>query len=129
MHSDAWIHCSFSLISSSLCHSSLPDWVIEIGRELLRDCTDVTLTYNPEFIAQGDIIHGLLNPDMVLIGEGDKRVGDWLEVAYGMMTENKPTISRMSAESAEICKLSLNCFITMKISYALSHSLSLILCD
>lgn len=31
----------------------------------------------------------------------------------------QPTISRMSPESAEICKLGLNCFVTMKISYAL----------
>jgi hypothetical protein len=36
-----------------------------VGRYLLRDCEGTTLSYNPEFIAQGDVIKGLLRPDMV----------------------------------------------------------------
>lgn len=34
------------------------------------------------------------------------------------MTLNEPKIHRMSPESAEICKLSVNCFITTKIAFA-----------
>lgn len=50
----------------------------------------------------------------VLIGEGSKEAGDRLEAAYRKMCENTPKICRMSAESAEICKLGVNCFVTMK---------------
>lgn len=96
----------------------MPGYIHNIATEILRDSPNVTITYNPEFIAQGDIIKGLLQPDMVLIGEGSNSIGDHLEEHYKRMTENEPAICRMSAESAEICKLATNCFITMKISYA-----------
>jgi len=36
-----------------------------VGRYLLQDCENVSLSYNPEFIAQGQIIEGLLAPDIV----------------------------------------------------------------
>jgi len=61
---------------------------------------------------------GLVNPDMVLIGEQTKADGDWLTELYENICENQPKICRMSAESAEICKLSINCYITTKISFA-----------
>mmetsp|Transcript_211 Transcript_211/g.427 ORF Transcript_211/g.427 Transcript_211/m.427 type:complete len:396 (-) Transcript_211:1120-2307(-) len=96
----------------------LPGYCNEIGSFLLRDCTNTSLSYNPEFIAQGDIVNGMLKPDMVLIGEGSKAIGEILEGIYVRMCENKPKISRMSPASAEICKLGLNCFVTMKISYS-----------
>ena len=32
---------------------------------------DFGVCYNPEFIALGNVINGLLEPDMVLIGESD----------------------------------------------------------
>jgi len=96
----------------------LPGYIANVGRFLLRDCENVTLSYNPEFIAQGDVMHGLVNPDMVLIGEGSPEIGEWLENFYIDVCLNKPDIHRMSPESAEITKLSINCFITTKIAFA-----------
>merc|ERR1711991_95967 len=96
----------------------LPGYIKNTGRFLLRDCKNCTLNYNPEFIAQGAIIHGFENPDMVLIGEETKEAGELIESIYHRCTKNKPYIARMSAESAEITKLSLNCFITTKIAFA-----------
>jgi len=96
----------------------LPGYIAHTGRFLVRDCPNTTVSYNPEFIAQGEAMKGLVNPDMVLIGEETKEVGDWLTQLYGNICQNKPIICRMSAESAEICKLSINCFITTKISFA-----------
>eukprot|EP00121_Abeoforma_whisleri_P013413 Awhi_evm1s12373 len=96
----------------------MPGWCQNVGVELIKETTNCTISYNPEFIAQGDIINGMLNPDMVLIGEYDTRVGDKLEEVYLNVCDNKPVISRMSTSSAEICKLGVNCFVTTKISYA-----------
>ena len=39
---------------------------------------DFGLCYSPEFIALGSVIHDFLNPDLLLIGEFDKRSGDVL---------------------------------------------------
>lgn len=96
----------------------MPGYCANIGSHMLRDCTNTSISYNPEFIQQGDIIRGFLNPDMVLIGEGSKEAGDFLEQVYARTCESKPTVSRMSPSSAEITKISVNCFITTKISYA-----------
>lgn len=76
-----------------------------------------TVSYNPEFIAQGTIIANQENPDMVLIGEANKTIGDKLERIYETMTMNKPDVHRMSTTEAEITKIALNCFLTTKISY------------
>lgn len=77
-----------------------------------------TVSYNPEFIAQGNIIHDQLYPDQVLIGEANKEVGDVLQSIYGKLCKSSPRICRMDALSAEICKIATNCFLTTKISFA-----------
>lgn len=101
-----------------ICCTVLPGYVLNTGRNLVKDCPGSTLSYSPEFIAQGAIIAGLLHPDMVLIGEGSPEAGDILETMYRRSVKNNPKICRMSPESAEITKLAINCFITTKISYA-----------
>ena len=73
--------------------------------------------YNPEFIALGNVINGLLEPDLVLIGEGDPESGAALEALYRKYNRNKPRIARMSIISAELTKISVNSYITMKISF------------
>ena len=73
--------------------------------------------YNPEFIALGNVINGLLEPDMVLIGESDPNAGAALEQLYRKYTRNKAHIARMSIISAELTKISVNSYITMKISF------------
>jgi UDPglucose 6-dehydrogenase len=75
------------------------------------------LCYNPEFIALGNVIRGLLGPDLVLIGESDRESGDRLEALYRRYNTNEPTIARMSPTSAELTKISVNSYITMKISF------------
>ena len=77
-----------------------------------------TVSYNPEFIAQGAIIHDQLYPDQVLVGEANKQVGDRIQGIYEKMVLNKPVYCRMDLLSAEITKLATNCFLTTKISFA-----------
>lgn len=96
----------------------MPGYINNHAHNLLKNCENVSISYNPEFIRQSSIINDYQNPDMVLIGEGSQKVGDYLEEFYRNMCKNKPLINRMSPASAEICKLALNCFITTKIAYA-----------
>jgi UDPglucose 6-dehydrogenase len=79
---------------------------------------DFGLCYSPEFIALGSVIHDFLNPDFVLIGESDPRSGAMLEALYKEVCENLPAAARMSFINAEITKLSLNSYVTSKISFA-----------
>ncbi len=76
------------------------------------------LSYNPEFIAQGTIVHNQRYPDQVLIGEANQAAGDAIEAVYRKMALHEPTYCRMSRISAEITKLATNCFLTTKISFA-----------
>ena len=101
-----------------ICCTVMPGYIAKFGRYLIRDCPGCTLSYHPEFIAQGEIIKGLRFPDMVLIGEGSKDAGAVIEQMNHDCTDNEPRIARMSAESAEITKLTVNCFVTTKISFA-----------
>jgi UDPglucose 6-dehydrogenase len=78
---------------------------------------DFGFCYNPEFIALGDVIRGLLEPDLVLIGESDPRSGQKLEAFYRRYLRNQAPIERMSIPSAEVAKISVNSFVTMKISF------------
>lgn len=95
-----------------------PGYISNIGNFLIRDCSDTTLSYHPEFIAQGNIISGLHKPDIILIGQGSPAAGDRIEEIYKKVCVNSPRICRMSPESAEITKLAINCFITTKIAYS-----------
>jgi len=87
---------------------------------------EIGLTYNPEFIAIGSVINDFLNPDLVLIGESDEKSGDIVQKIYIDTCQNTPHIARTNFINAEITKLALNCYCTMKISFA--NNLSA-LCD
>ena len=75
------------------------------------------LGYNPEFIALGNVVHGLLEPDFVLVGESDPQTGERLERVYRRFCTNNAPVERMSCANAELTKISVNCAVTMKISF------------
>jgi UDPglucose 6-dehydrogenase len=79
---------------------------------------DFGLCYSPEFIALGSVIRDFLNPDFTLIGEIDARAGETLEAYYAQVMVNHPPARRMSLENAELAKISVNSFVTMKITFA-----------
>src|SRR6266852_3626582 len=79
--------------------------------------TDFGVCYNPEFIALGNVVNGLLEPDLVLIGESDSESGGRLAELYKSYKRNQPRVARMSIISAELTKISVNSYITMKISF------------
>jgi UDPglucose 6-dehydrogenase len=79
---------------------------------------DLGFCYNPEFIALGSVVHNMLFPDMILIGQSDERAGGILEDIYRRSTESNPEFHRMNLVNSELCKISVNTFVTTKISYA-----------
>jgi UDPglucose 6-dehydrogenase len=114
-----------------------PDWhLVVLSSTVMPGCTggellpalerhsgkkcgvDFGLCYNPEFIALGSVIRDMLNPDMILIGESDPRSGQILDAFYTGVCDSNPRIQRMNFVNAELTKLSVNTFVTTKISYA-----------
>ncbi len=84
-----------------------------------RTCgPDFGLCYNPEFIALGSVIRDMSKPDMILIGESDPRAGELLENIYRTVCPNNPPVARMNFVNAELTKISVNTYVTTKISYA-----------
>lgn len=79
---------------------------------------DFGLVYNPEFVALGSVIHDFLHPDMLLIGASDARSAGTVEELYASTVQSSPHRAVMNLTNAEITKLSLNCYVTMKISFA-----------
>jgi len=90
-----------------------------LERESGKRCgEDFGFCYGPEFIALGSVIRDFLNPDFVLVGESDDRAGDLLAGLYQSICDNHPPIARMSLVNAELTKISINTFVTMKITFA-----------
>jgi UDPglucose 6-dehydrogenase len=106
--------CSSTTTPGAMDQVLIPMLEREIGGVCGRD---FGVCYNPEFIALGNVVKGLLEPDMVLIGESDPESGAALEQAYKKYNCNTPRIARMSIISAELTKISVNSYITMKISF------------
>lgn len=96
----------------------MPKYIDEIGKMLIEDCENTTLNYNPEFIAQGEIIKGFLNPDIILIGAENELLGEKLEEIYSKFILTKPRYCLLTPLEAEIVKISINGFITTKLSFA-----------
>lgn len=85
------------------------------GKKLNKD---FGVCYSPEFIALGTVIRDMLSPDMILIGESNKHAGDIIQSIYKKSCDNKPHFARMNFVNAELTKISVNTYITTKISYA-----------
>ena len=107
-----------------LTSTVLPGVTDNVVRPLLEEISgkkcgvDFGLCYNPEFIALGSVIRDFTNPDMVLIGESDQRSGELLSKIYKVVCDNQPPIVRGTNYNAEVAKIALNSYVTMKISFA-----------
>ena len=79
---------------------------------------NIQVAYNPEFIAQGEIVKGLEQSDIVLIGTEYPELGNMLVKIYEKIQTTPVNAHIMSSKAAEVTKIGINCFLTTKISYA-----------
>jgi UDPglucose 6-dehydrogenase len=84
----------------------------------LRRLVDCRLAYNPRFIALGTVVRDMRNPDFVLVGVDNESDGARLGQFYRDVMRLTAPLHIMDFDSAEVAKLALNCYVTMKISYA-----------
>lgn len=78
----------------------------------------VGLCYNPEFIALGSVLHDMEMPDVHLIGQSSPWAGEKVQRALSSIIKKSVPSRRMSLTEAELVKIAVNNFVTMKISFA-----------
>ena len=84
--------------------------------KLQKKYPNLNLIYNPSFVALGTVAKDFTHPDFVLIGS-NKNV-DFLKQIYITICPKKPKFCVLTPLEAEIAKLTLNCYITTKITFA-----------
>jgi UDPglucose 6-dehydrogenase len=105
-----------STVMPGSCDNELKD-ALEISSRLKLG-EKLGLCYNPEFIALGSVIKDMSEPDMHLIGASSEWAGDVIEQALSSMMKKTVPCRKMSLIEAELVKISVNNFVTMKISFA-----------
>jgi len=83
-----------------------------------RNYTNIAFAYNPEFIALGDVIRNMTNPDLVLIGSRTEHASSFVHQINSRIFINNPQVAVLDIEEAELAKVALNSYITMKITFA-----------
>lgn len=76
------------------------------------------VVYIPDLVALGTVIKDFENPDVLIMGQSSPKYGDIAERIYSKILKNNPPVVRMSLIEGEITKVSLNAYVTMKISFA-----------
>lgn len=107
------------VIVSTVMPSAMDEHIVPLLEKISgKICgVDFGVCYSPELVALGSVIQNYLEPDFILIGESDEAAGDIVEAIYNQVTGGVPVI-RMNFVNAEIAKLALNNYVTMKITFA-----------
>lgn len=84
----------------------------------LKHGKNFILTYNPHLIALGSIYNDILKSDLVLIGSNLNQGFKLLKNIYKFFYPNNlAKLKMLNLKEAEISKIAINSYITMKISY------------
>jgi UDPglucose 6-dehydrogenase len=105
-----------STVMPGSCDGSISQTIEEsLGQKI---GSNVGLCYNPEFIALGSVIKNMQEPDMHLLGQSSAWAGDVIQEILSSVVTRPVPCQRMSLKEAELVKIAVNNFVTMKISYA-----------
>jgi UDPglucose 6-dehydrogenase len=97
-------------------HKKIIDRIEELSGKKLNE--GFGFVYIPDLVALGSVIKDFENPDLLILGESHNKYGEIAENIYTKIIKNDAPIKRMSLIEGEITKVSLNAYITMKISFA-----------
>jgi UDPglucose 6-dehydrogenase len=108
-----------SVVSTMLPGSSDAQIIPLLERTAGRKMGDgLGYCYNPSFIAIGEVVKGLEQPDYLLVGEATRQSGDVVIEAHRAMLQNDAPMERMRPIEAEIAKIASNTHETMRVTFA-----------
>lgn len=96
------------------------DFIPFMKNKGLKNHIDYSFIYNPYFVALGNVVTGLENPDIILIGcdneKAKKIILNLYKKIYSNVNFNQ--FEFLNLKEAELVKLLVNCYLTLKISYS-----------
>ena len=105
-----------STVMPGSCNGMIRETLEKSSGRLLSE--SLGLCYNPEFIALGSVLRDMQYPDMHLIGQSSDWAGTIIEEILSTIVDSPVPVSRMNLTEAELVKIAVNNFVTMKISFA-----------
>jgi len=112
---DFYTICISSTVMPGTLRNTISPLIEKISGK--KEGIDFGVAYSPEFIALGNIVNNLINPDLILIGNTNNRTYEEVAKVKSKILKTRNLIN-LTFDEAEIVKLSINSFITMKISFA-----------
>jgi len=107
------------IIASTLSPETMRKKILPLKQSLDFELQDkIEIIYSPEFIALGSVIDNLRNPEYIILGHDGNGVSTNVIEYKKKVNKNHAEIHVTTFESAEIAKISVNTFLTTKISYA-----------
>jgi UDPglucose 6-dehydrogenase len=107
------------ILSSTVMPTSCEKFISKIEELSNRKLNNgFGFAYVPDLVALGSVVKDFENPDVLILGKSDNKYGDVVEKIYSQIIKNNAPVIKMSLLEAEITKISLNAYITMKISFA-----------
>lgn len=97
-------------------HELIISEIEKISEKKLND--GFGFVYIPDLVALGNVIDDFQNPDLVILGQSSEKYGEIAKNIYSKFIKNNAPFIKMNLIESEITKVSLNAFITMKISFA-----------
>jgi nucleotide sugar dehydrogenase len=79
---------------------------------------NIQVGYCPTMSSEGNIINGYYNSDIIIIGTEHQELSNQLINLFSKIQPNGVNVHTMSFKAAEISKLSINTYLSMKISFA-----------
>ena len=79
---------------------------------------NIQVGYCPTMSSEGNIINGYYNSDIIIIGSEHQELSNQLINLFSKIQPNGVNAHTMSFKAAEISKLSINTYLSMKISFA-----------
>jgi len=115
-NSDPYIINICSTVSPYSCENELIPYLE--NKYDLKEGVDFVMVYNPYFVALGSVVKTLLNPDFVLIGSRIKENVQKLLNIYSAIYSKDIKFKCLTLTEAEITKVFVNTFLTLKISFS-----------
>lgn len=103
-----------------VCSTVMPGSCDGFKDKYIDPLKDISLVYSPEFIALGNIISGLQDPDLILIGAEDSAVRkEVLELQRSVLNpSSRPATPECTLVEAELAKLAINNYLSIKTAFA-----------
>lgn len=109
---------SLICITSTVMPGTCEMIISEILQKEVKEVQNFELVYHPEFIALGTVIDNLHYPDFLLIGSRSDWAAEKFSKLLKSVVKEETPAKILNLKEAELVKIAINNFVTMKISFA-----------